>query len=125
MNTGEELKVNRRTLKLEQVKSLEEVMIANYLYLHGVNYEYEAVYPFETDQFRKRYRPDFYLPDYNVYLEHFGVNKNNRAPWLTPIEEQKYIEGMQWKRNLHLKNRTTLIETYSHYVASGVLFEIE
>ncbi|MBD8036645.1 UvrD-helicase domain-containing protein [Solibacillus sp. A46] len=123
INTGEELKVKRRTLKFEQVKSLEEVMIANYLYLHGVNYEYEAVYPFETDQFRKRYRPDFYLPDYNVYLEHFGVNKNNRAPWLTPIEEQKYIEGMQWKRSLHLKNQTKLLETYSHYVSSGVLFE--
>lgn len=116
------LKTDRKTLKLEQVKSLEEVMIANFLYLNGVNYEYEALYPFETDKYRKRYRPDFYLPDYDIYLEHFGVNDRNRAPWLTQIEEQKYIEDMKWKRELHQKNNTTLIETYSYYVSRGILF---
>lgn len=117
-----DLKVDRKTLKLEQVKSLEEVMIANFLYLNGVNYEYEALYPFETDKYRKRYRPDFYLPDYDIYLEHFGVNERNKAPWLSPIEEQKYVEGMQWKRELHRQNNTKLIETYSYYVSRGILF---
>ena len=60
-----------------------------------------------------KYRPDFYLPDYDIYIEHFGVSRNNNAPWLSEIEERKYIEGMQWKRKLHESNHTHLIETYS------------
>ena len=75
----------RRTLRDERVKSLEEVSIANFLFLNGVNYEYERLYPFESDDpGRKAYRPDFYLPEYNLYLEHFGVTRNGRVPWLTP-----------------------------------------
>ena len=62
------------TLNNEKVKSLEETKIANYLFMHGVNYEYERLYPYESaDPLRKAYRPDFYLTDYDTYLEHFGM----------------------------------------------------
>ena len=72
------------TLNNEKVKSLEETKIANFLFLNGIKYEYERVYPFETgDPMRKVYRPDFYLTDYDIYLEHFGVNKDLSAPWLS------------------------------------------
>ena len=55
---------NHTTLKNEKVKSLEEVQIANFLFLNGINYEYEKLYPFENpDPLRKTYRPDFYLKD--------------------------------------------------------------
>ena len=37
-----------RSLKGEQVKSFEECEIANFLYLHGVNYEYERIYEHDT-----------------------------------------------------------------------------
>ena len=114
----------KQTLMGEYVKSLEEVTIANFLFLHGIRYEYERLYPFESDDpMRKAYRPDFYLPDYDLYLEHFGVNKDNRLPWLTPIEEQKYIEGMQWKRRFHKENGTRLLETYSYYTSEGKLLD--
>ncbi len=113
-----------RTLKNERVKSLEEVMIANFLFLHGVAYEYERPYPFAGgDLTRKAYRPDFYLPEYDIYIEHFGINRTGRLPWLSPIEEKKYQEEMQWKRQLHRKNGTTLRETYSYYVQEGRLQE--
>lgn len=104
------------TLNGERVKSLEELMIANFLFMHGVNYEYEPVYPGEYDPFGRAYQPDFYLPDYDIYLEHFGVNENGRCPWIeTPIEEQKYLDGMAWKRGVHKKNGTRLIESYSYW----------
>jgi DNA helicase-4 len=85
------------------------------------------LYPFESeDKFRKRYRPDFYLPDYDLYLEHFGVDKKGRAPWLPKIEEQKYLDDMAWKRAFHKRNRTTLIETYSYYNTYGrLLIELD
>jgi DNA helicase-4 len=112
------------TLNNERVKSLEETKIANFLFLNGIKYEYERAYPFETgDPQRKTYRPDFYLSDYNIYLEHFGVNKDMSAPWLSFIEEEKYIEGMRWKRELHEKNGTKLIETYSYYNSEGILLK--
>jgi len=118
---------NRKTINGEHVKSIEEVIIANHLYLNGINYEYEYLYPFETeDKFRKRYRPDFYLPDYDLYLEHFGIDKNGRVPWLSKIEEQKYLDDMAWKRALHKKNGTTLIETYSYFNKYGhLLIELD
>ncbi|MGB3414962.1 MAG: UvrD-helicase domain-containing protein [Microbacteriaceae bacterium] len=113
---GEERGKDYWTLKgYERVKSVQEVMIANYLYLNGIAYEYEASYPHETgDPYRKQYRPDFYLPEYDIYLEHFGVDEQGKAPWLPEVEAEKYLEGMQWKRALHAEHGTTLIETYSH-----------
>ncbi|MDD4378299.1 MAG: UvrD-helicase domain-containing protein, partial [Eubacteriales bacterium] len=121
------LKANKQTLQGETVKSLEEVMIANFLFLNGVNYIYEYKYPYESpDPYRKAYRPDFYLPDYDIYIEHFGITKNNKAPWLSEIEEQKYLEGMTWKREFHEENKTTLLETYSYYNKEGrLLLELE
>lgn len=114
----------RRTLQNEQVKSMEEVSIANFLFLNGVKYEYERLYPFKSaDPLRKAYRPDFYLPDYDIYLEHFGINREGKLPWLSPIEEEKYLEGIQWKRDVHQQNGTTLLETYSYYSSEGVLLD--
>lgn len=124
---AENLRVNKQTLHGETVKSLEEVMIANYLFLNGINYIYEYKYPFESsDKYRKAYRPDFYLPDYDIYLEHFGITKDNRVPWLTQIEEQKYLDGIVWKRAFHKQNKTKLLETYSYYNKEGkLLIELE
>lgn len=97
-------------------------MIANFLFLHGINYEYEKEYPFSTgDQYRKTYTPDFYLTDYDIYLEHFGINKEGKTPWLSEIEEKKYLEGIEWKRELHRQKGTKLLETYSWYNSEGTL----
>ncbi len=112
------------TLNNEKVKSLEETKIANFLFLHGVNYEYEKLYPFESDDpLRKAYHPDFYLTDYDIYLEHFGISKDFKVPWLSPVEEKKYLDGIVWKRNIHEKNNTKLIETYSYYNSEGKLLQ--
>ncbi len=119
---AEERRTTRRTMQNEQVKSLDEVSIANFLFLNGIRYEYERLYPFEADDpSRKAYRPDFYLPDYDIYIEHFGINREGRLPWLSPVEEKKYQEGMTWKRAFHKQNGTKLLETYSYYSSEGRL----
>lgn len=118
-----DLKKNKLTILGETVNSLEEVMIANYLYLNGVKYTYEKAYPYESsDPYRKHYRPDFYLDDYDIYLEHFGITENRKAPWLDEIEEKKYLDGIEWKRATHKENGTTLIETYSYFNKKGILY---
>lgn len=112
-----------RTLQGEQVKSYEECEIANYLYRQGVRYEYEAPYRINTSgpDF-KPYRPDFYLPDYDIYIEHFAVDENQQTPAF--INRQKYLEGMAWKRNLHAQHQTRLIETYSYQKRQGTLIPL-
>lgn len=121
---GEEKAKQYTTLNNEIVKSLEETKIANFLFLHGVNYEYEKLYPYESDDpMRKSYRPDFYLSDYDIYLEHFGVTKEFKVPWLSKVEEKKYLDGIKWKRDFHKENNTKLIETYSYYNSEGILLK--
>lgn len=112
------------TLQGERVKSIEETKIANFLFMHGVAYEYEKIYPHESyDSEHKNYRPDFYLTDYDIYLEHFGISKDFKVPWLSSAEEKKYLEGIEWKRLFHKTHGTKLIETYSYYSNEGCLLE--
>ena len=118
----EKLKKDLTTIEGENVKSSEELMIANYLFLNGVTYTYEKPYEFDTrDPKYRQYKPDFYLDDYKIYIEHFGVSENNRAHWLDAVEEEKYLEGMEWKRKKHAEKGTKLIETYSYYNGKGIL----
>ncbi len=113
---------DKRTLKNERVKSAEELYLANRFFLDGIDYEYEAAYEYdEQDNYRKIYRPDFYLKDFDVYWEHFGVNRDNRAPQYDKVHEKEYIEGMTWKRDLHAKNQTKLAETYSWQFANNTI----
>lgn len=107
------------TILGERVKSIEELMIANFLFLNGVAYEYERPYDHEipahlAEAGRRAYQPDFYLTDYDIWLEHFGIDEHGRVPWMkTPVEERAYIDGMEWKRKVHSACGTRLIESYS------------
>lgn len=113
---GQEL----RTLKGVKVKSHEELTIANWLHLHGVAYEYERAYAHHTATVEHRqYKPDFYLPDHDLYLEHFGVNRaGETAPW---VPREKYLADMAWKRDVHQRFGTRLVETFSWEAMEGVL----
>ncbi len=109
-----------RSLNGEKVKSHEECEIANFLYLNGVPYKYEAPYEHDTrTREKQQYRPDFYLPEAKIYIEHFGIDANgNPAPF---VDKKEYREGMDWKRGVHREKGTVLIETFSHERASGRL----
>ena len=109
-----------RSLKAEKVKSFEECEIANFLYLNGINYVYEKDYEYNTSsKDYKQYQPDFYLPDYGIYIEHWGLRGFGRtAPF---VDRKKYLSDLRWKRNEHKKNKTTLVETYSCEKSQGIL----
>jgi DNA helicase-4 len=108
------------TLRNEKVKSQQEVMLANFFFINGINYNYEAPYKHETatNKFRQ-YKPDFYLSDYDIYIEHFGVDEHGMVHFTQNSEQNrresiKYRADMEWKRALHTKYQTKLIETYSY-----------
>ena len=69
------------TINHETVKSYGEMDIANFLAQNNVYYIYESPYEIDTrtDEYGQ-YHPDFYLPDYKIYIEYFGVDRNNEVP---------------------------------------------
>ncbi|MES2774422.1 MAG: UvrD-helicase domain-containing protein [Bacteroidota bacterium] len=118
------------TLLRETCKSEEEVKIANYLFLNGIEYKYEEPYKYPTaDNQYAQYKPDFYLPDYDIYIEHFAlIDTDNNVPgWFRSDHKvsakEKYNSDIDWKRKKHIEHSTTLIETYSYEKKQGILLE--
>ena len=112
------------TIKSEYVKSVEELVLANYLFINGIDYVYEYPYEFRTATAeRRQYTPDFFLPAYNVYIEHYGINKYGKTPQYSAEEEQEYLESMEWKRKTHAENGTLCVETYSYMFEDGTVFK--
>jgi DNA helicase IV len=111
-----------RTLKGELVKSLGECLVANYLFKQGIEYQYEVDYKHDVATIMYRqYKPDFYLPELDIYIEYFGIDrKRDTARY---IDRDKYHEGMEWKRGVHVEKKTKLIELFHYENMEGVLYE--
>ena len=114
------LDVEPRALNGRLLKSYEECEIANWLVTHGVPFEYERPYQVDTATAEYRqYKPDFYLPEQDLYIEHWGVDRNgNPAPFM---DRERYLAKMEWARGLHAEHATKLVETYSWERKDGVL----
>ena len=119
---GETQGTDLTTLKEETVKSHQELVIANFLTLNGICYLYEEPYKYNTATYEiRQYKPDFYLPEYDIYIEHFGIDRNsNTAPY---IDKKAYLEGIKWKVALHEEHQTTLVQTFSYEFTEGVLLD--
>jgi len=116
------------------VKSIEELEIANFLYLKGIEFIYEDKYAgplpkqWESwDDDPRGYRPDFHLIKknekgeviYDEYYEHFALDKNLEPPHYFR-DRDKYIEDYKIKNSLFNGN---LIKTFSYQKIDGTLFE--
>lgn len=109
------------TLNGEIVKSQGELAIANWLYINGVDYEYEKAYQYETaDRHHRQYKPDFYFPGINCYLEHYALDAKGNPPKAFGDE---YRDSRVWKQHLHADKSTDVFETTFAEFVSGVLFE--
>ena len=109
-----------KTLKGETVKSYGELDIANFLYQNQIRYEYEASYKFDTnDAEYGQYHPDFYLPDYDLYIEYFGINREGKvADYFRSKDGMSasaaYQASMKWKRKIHSSKNTVMVECYAY-----------
>ncbi|MFH1048797.1 MAG: UvrD-helicase domain-containing protein [Patescibacteria group bacterium] len=116
---------NILTIKKEKVKSIQEAMIANFLYTHKIDYIYEREYEHKTSNSKySQYKPDFYLADYSLYLEHFGIDREGKTHFTkdkeqNEIDSRKYNMDMKAKRDFHSQYKTNLIETYSYEFFEG------
>ncbi len=117
------------TINNETVKSYGEMDIANFLTQNGIRYIYE--HPYEKDTRTSEYSqycPDFYLPDYNIYIEYFGIDRMGNVPLYFKGKNgisgtEEYQASMKWKRQLHSDNHTTMVECFAYEKFEGILLE--
>ncbi len=105
------------TIQNEILRSFQEVEIANFLYLNGIDYEYEPVYQYHILLSRKPYTPDFIIKQdgRRAYLEHFGITEDGVNSRYTQDELNKYKKAVNDKVLLHRRHGTDLIYTFSAY----------
>lgn len=87
--------------------------------MNGIEYEYEKLYFFSNIM----YCFDFYLIDYDIYLEYFGVDENNGVKWFMLFNEKKYVEEIKLKREIYKINNIKFLEMYLYYNCNNVLFD--
>ena len=80
------------------VKSKSERDIDNYLFEHKIAHAYEKALPINGEIFK----PDFYLKDLDVYIEHWGYDENNK----------EYTARKEYKIPKYKEKGITLICTY-------------
>ena len=115
------------------VRSEQEQKICFALSSLGVKFRYEEPYEYPlADEMHSQYKPDFSIyfeqdgKTKRIYLEHFGVDEHGLVPtWFAKdkgitYEEanQKYNDGITWKKAAHEKFGTILLTTSSadfHY----------
>ena len=108
-----------RTLRGEIVKSHGERLIANWLFFNGVDYRYEQPYAIDTaDSHHRQYLPDFFYPEIGAYHEHWALDATGNPP----PSFHGYLDGVQWKRQLHSQHGSTLLETTTAQLWSGEAF---
>lgn len=103
------------TLRGELVKSLGEKYIADFLFEHGIKYEYERSY-----RWKRTYRPDFTIwrsdgSSTIVILEHWGIDPEN-PPAAAPasfgtIDPESYLPQVYEKRGYWRTRGIPLLET--------------
>lgn len=96
------------TVKGEEVKSLAEKRITDYFSNNHINYVYEHEAKTRSFFFSERIsHPDFYLPDYNVYIEYWGlVDAEDRRL------RDEYVRNMKWKMAQYHRNNIKFISIY-------------
>lgn len=108
---------NRVSIAHETLRSAQEVSIANFLYLNGIEYRYEKLYQYNILRAHKPYTPDFTLRqgDKVAYLEHFGITEDGRNNRYSPEQLERYKAAINDKVLLHRQHKTDLIYTFSAY----------
>lgn len=106
------------TYRGEKVRSKEEQIIANFLYINNIPYDYEKPFPGYAS-----YKPDFTITQFSepIYLEHQGIDR--RGNTRKDIDSTYYRRKMKWNRQYHQDGGTRLVETYSYEFSEGTILQ--
>lgn len=110
------------TLNNIKVKSISERDIGNFLFRYKIEFQYEPLAKWVDESAEeKEYHPDFYLPEYDIYIEHWGLNRDLEvSKWFT-ISSEEYRANREWKLTQFKKYQKVLIETWEYEHQEGIL----
>ena len=108
---------NRISIAHEALRSVQEVKIANFLYLNGIEYSYEKPYRYNIIRAHKPYTPDFTITQGErvAYIEHFGITQDGRNSRYNQEQLDRYKSAINDKVKMHRQHGTDLIYTFSSY----------
>lgn len=89
-----------RTRSGVMVQSHGEEVLANYFHEHKIRFVYDQQTRFSFFQ-GAAIRPDFFLPDFDVYIEYWGMKGN-----------AEYDQKTKWKKSVYRKYHKRLIDIY-------------
>jgi len=92
----------------EEVRSNGERKIADFLKRNAIRYVYEPTLSEEFLIFSQKVsRPDFYLPDHDVYIEYWGMVDVHDDK-----DRSSYVRSMKWKMAQYHRLGLKLISIY-------------
>src|SRR5438552_16638780 len=111
-----------RTRRGEQVRSIGERIIADFLLTHQVPYKYEATASWaQIGAGRSAYHPDFTLLDTGVCIEYWGIDRAGSVAGNWSTSSADYGKGMAWKRREFSRTGKKLVEFYDYERREGTL----
>lgn len=99
-----------------RVNSRAEKEIMDFFLMHRLNEEpIVVVYEPDVDGFR----PDFHLPKYDIFIEHWALTKKGEVPQWFSQSTEDYKKSMDMKRKWFAKHNKMLVETFAHEYDEG------
>ncbi len=84
------------------VRSTQEKIIFDELYRRNIKCEYEKPFPYKKDDGTvAELHPDFYLPELNLYIEHWGI----------PKTDPQYAEMKKYKERIFNAHKARVVGT--------------
>jgi len=94
-----------------RVNSLAEKEIMDFFLTHKLNGK-SILVKYEPDV--EGFKPDFYLPQYDLSLEHWALNERGEVPTWFSQSTEEYKKTMEMKKNWFAENNKPLVETFAY-----------
>jgi DNA helicase-4 len=94
-----------------QIRSRAEKEIMDFLLVNKLNAR-PILVNYEPDV--SGFRPDFYLPQHALFIEHWALSKNGEVPEWFGQSTQQYKESMDIKKKWFAEHNSLLIETFAY-----------
>ena len=102
------------TLGGDTVETRAEKEIADFLFTHNVRYQYQAIAEWaDTMPTGGSYRPSFYLPKHDTYIEHWPVTEAGEVPPWVDEDTEALERRLAWAKEEFENSEYDLLETYT------------
>lgn len=97
--------VNNTTVSSRAEKEIMDLFLSNKINGKRIQIEYEPSFG--------EFLPDFRLADFDIYIEHWGINRQGQTPDSFRVTPEQYKEKMEKERELFRKEKKLFVETFS------------